>query len=131
MKIIITNENGDQIQRNIELHMSDIKECCYEYSSTKSGKNESYFLIYLHILETESGDLTRFETKIPFEYENRSGKFVPIYEEKLSSCTLYIDGELTECELSDDEQLILASTCVKALLEDFVYSCVEYKEAVL
>jgi len=128
MKITITNEVGDRVSKMIQLHISDIKEAYYEDWVKKSGENNSYFMIYIDNPEIKSNTPTWVEVKIPFDYENRCGKIVPIYEEKLSSYELYIDDELIVCELLDDEQLMLINIAIRALLEDFVYCDTTYKE---
>lgn len=77
------------------------------------------------------------QVKIPYDYMEHRGKIKPTYEDKLTSyemewsgknendCGIWSEytGEQIECELTDDEQLLLVNVCIKSLLEDYVYCC--------
>ncbi len=131
-----------------ELVAKDGKDLSYFMVYLKPEKHQKEFDYINKMLSRDNnlrGTATKyyayFQVRIPYDYTEQRGNIKPTYEEKLTSyemewsgenendCGMWREyfGESVECELTDDEQLLLANVCIKCLLEDFVY-CVEFLE---
>lgn len=127
MKITITNDEGNYIEKNVQLGMYNIIDCFYEEGFTESGKDSSYFLIYFETPPNKSDAPTWFDAKIPFDYKKMNGTNEPTYVEELKSYKFYYHAVETICELAEDEKMILINVCIKALLESAGID-IDYKE---